>query len=185
MDLTSLSSPPFRLQVGKLPRCKRNQRAKADARWSSRSYSFRRSCGRRVEKNIKRRDLAVARDDEIHAGVLGRFAFRPRAPRQASRIVQNLGHTMRRINEVRMRRSEITGELVQCGMTDDRAGRHVYHTVFSVKFRNCGPSPSWITFTENFRKIAIEQPLDAAHICARGRRNAGLAGMLIHQKTPC
>ena len=64
-------------------------------------------CGRRVEVNIKSRDLAVARDDEIHTGVRRRFPFRPRAPRQASRIVQNLGRAMRRINEMRMRRSEI------------------------------------------------------------------------------
>src|SRR3984957_4506266 len=68
---------------------------------------------RRVEVDIESRDLAVPCDNEIHAGVLGRFAFRPRAPRQPSRIVQNLGRAMRRINIVGMRRSEIAGELVQ------------------------------------------------------------------------
>jgi hypothetical protein len=103
---------------------------------------FRTLCGRRVEENIKSRDLAVARDDEIHAGVLRRFAFRPRAPRQASRIVQNLGRAMRRINEMRMRRSEIASELVQRVVTDERAGRRLQHTVFGVKFLNCGPSAS-------------------------------------------
>jgi hypothetical protein len=81
--------------------------------------------GRRVEVDIKSRDLAVPCDDEIHTGVLGRFAFRPRAPRQASRIVQNLGRAMRRINEMGMRRSEIASELVQCVVTDERAGRRV------------------------------------------------------------
>jgi hypothetical protein len=35
---------------------------------------FCRLCGRRVEVNIKSRDLAVARDDEIDTGVHGRFA---------------------------------------------------------------------------------------------------------------
>src|SRR6266404_1770516 len=78
-------------------------------------------CGRRVEVDIKSRDLAVPCDDEIHTGVLGRFAFRPRTPSQASRIVQNLGRSMRSINEMRMRRSEIASELVQCVMTDERA----------------------------------------------------------------
>jgi hypothetical protein len=63
---------------------------------------------------------------------------------------------MRRINEMRMRRSEIASELVECVMTDERAGRRVEHTVFSVKFPNCGLSPSRIAFTENFRKIAVE-----------------------------
>src|ERR1700719_631335 len=77
-------------------------------------------CGRRVEVDIKSRDLAVPCDDEIHTGVLGRFAFRPRAPRQPSRIVQNLGRAMRRINVVGMCRSEIAGELVQCVVTDER-----------------------------------------------------------------
>src|ERR1700722_20144363 len=86
---------------------------------------FRTLCGRRVEENIKSRDLAVTRDDEIHTGVRRRFAFRPRAPRQASRIVQNLGRAMRRINEMRMRSSKIAGELFQRGVTDERAGRRV------------------------------------------------------------
>src|SRR6266436_973242 len=85
----------------------------------------RRLCGRRVEENIKSRDLAVARDDEIHTGVRRSFAFRPGAPRQASRIVQNLGRAMRRINIMRMRRSQIAGELVECVVTNESAGRHV------------------------------------------------------------
>ena len=34
-------------------------------------------CGRRVEVDIKSRDLAVPCDDEIHTCVRGRFAFRP------------------------------------------------------------------------------------------------------------
>src|ERR1700730_1459167 len=94
--------------------------------------SARALCGRRVEVNIKSRDLAVARDDEIHSGVCGRFALWPRAPRQASRIVQNLRRAMRRINEMRVRRSEIAGELVQCVVTDESAGRHVQHTVLGI-----------------------------------------------------
>src|ERR1700722_13939444 len=68
-------------------------------------------CGRRVEVDIKSRDLAVPCDDEIHTSVFGRFAFRPRAPRQPPRIVQNLGRAMRRVNKVGMCRSEIAGEL--------------------------------------------------------------------------
>src|ERR1700721_2307865 len=99
-------------------------------------------CGRRVEVNIKSRDLAVPCDAEIHTGVRGRVAFRPRAPRQASRIVQNLWGAMRRINIVWMRRSEIAGELVQCVVTDESAGRHAQHTIFGVKLLNCGSSAS-------------------------------------------
>src|SRR6202166_4843470 len=129
-------------------------------------------CGRRVEVDIKSRDLAVPCDDEIHTGVLGRFAFRPGAPRQPARIVQDLGRAMRRINIVGMRRSEFAGELVQCVVTDESAGRHAQYTIFGVKFLNCCPSASRITFTEHFRQIAVEQRLDTTHICAHGRRDA-------------
>src|SRR6202166_3245555 len=147
--------------------------------------SARALCGRRVEVNIKSRDLAVPHDDEIHTGVRGRFAFRPRAPRQASRIVQNLRRAKRRINIVWMRRSEIAGEFVQCVVTDESAGRHVQHTVLGIKLLNCAPSASRITFTEYFRKIAVEQRLDTTHIYAHRWRDAILAGMLVHRSTPC
>src|SRR6202045_2450547 len=143
--------------------------------------SARALCGRRVEVNIKSRDLAVPCDDEIHTRVRGRFALRPRAPCQASRIVQNLGRAVRRINIVWMRRSEIAGELVQCVVTDESAARHVQHTVLGIKFLNCAPSASRITFTEYFRKIAVEQRLDTTHIYAHRWRDAILAGMLVHR----
>jgi hypothetical protein len=95
--------------------------------------------------------------------------------------MQNLGRAMRRINKVGMRRSEIAGELVQCVVTDESAGRHAQHTIFGVKFLNCSPSASRITFTENFRKIAVEQRLDTTHICAHGRRGVFFTGMLVHE----
>src|ERR1700751_5989228 len=141
--------------------------------------------GRRVEVKIKSRDPAVPCDDEIHTGVRGRFAFRPRAPRQAPRIVQNLRRAKRRINIVWMRRSEIASELVQCVVTDESAGRHVQHTVLGIKFLNCTPSASRITFTEYFRKITVEQRPDATHIYAHRWRGAVLAGLLIHRSPPC
>src|ERR1700736_1613887 len=147
--------------------------------------SARALCGRRVEVNIKSRDLAVPCDDEIHTGVRGRFAFRPRAPRQASRIVQNLRRAMRRIGIVWMRRSEIAGELVQRVVTGESSGGHVQHTVLGIKLLNCAPSASRITFTEYFRKIAVEQRLDTTHIYAHRWWNAVLVGMLVHRSSPC
>ena len=86
---------------------------------------------------------------------------------------------------VGMRRSEIAGELVQCVVTDESAGRHAQHTIFGVKLLNCYPSASRVTFTENFRKIAVEQRLDTTHICAHARRDALFTGMLVHQRPPC
>src|SRR6266446_144980 len=92
---------------------------------------------------------------------------------------------MRRINIVWMRRSEIAGELVQCVVTDESAGRHVQHTVLGIKFLNCAPSASRITFTKYFRKIAAEQRLDTTHIHAHRWRDAFVAGMWVHRSTPC
>src|SRR6266481_5953769 len=92
---------------------------------------------------------------------------------------------MRRINIVWMRRSEIAGELVQCVVTDESAGRHVQHTVLGIKFLNCAPSASRITFTEYFRKITGEQRLDTTHIYAHRWRHAALAGLPVHRSTPC
>src|SRR5580704_19650589 len=77
------------------------------------------------------------------------------------------------------------GELVQCVVTDESAGRHVQHTVLGIKFLNCAPSASRITFTEYFRKIAVEQRLDTTHIHAHRWRDAILAGVLVHRSTPC
>src|SRR5258708_8653774 len=95
--------------------------------------SARALCGRRVEVNIERRDLAVPYDDEIHTGVRGRFAFRPRAPRQASRIVQNLRQAMSGIDKVWMRRPDIDGELVQGVVTDVCARLPIRGTVLGIK----------------------------------------------------
>src|ERR1700745_4348070 len=92
---------------------------------------------------------------------------------------------MRRIDIVWMRRSEIAGELVQCVVTNESAGRHVQHTVLGIKFLNCAPSASRITFTEYFRKIAVEQRLDTTHISAHRWWDAILSGMLAHRSTPC
>src|SRR5258708_24814569 len=91
---------------------------------------------------------------------------------------------MRRINIVWMRRSEIAGELVQCVVTDESARRHIQHTVLGIKFPNGAPSASRITFTEYFRKIAVEQRLDTTHIGAHRWREAILTGMLFHRSTP-
>src|ERR1700722_19553061 len=88
---------------------------------------------------------------------------------------------MRRINIVLMCRSEIAGELVQCVVTDESAGRYVEHTVLGIKLPDSAPSASRIAFTEYFRKIAAKQGLDTTHIWARRGRDAILAGMLAHR----
>src|SRR5277367_1461183 len=88
---------------------------------------------------------------------------------------------MRRINVMRMRRSEIAGEFVQRVVTDEDAGRHVQDTVFGVELPNRGPSASRIALAEDVRKIAVEQNLDPARVRAHGGRDAILARMRVHQ----
>ena len=84
-----------------------------------------------------------------------------------------------------MHRSKIAGEFVQCVVTDEGSGWRAQYTVFGVKLLNCDPSAGGITFTENFRKIAAEQRLYSAHICAHGRRDGFLTGILAHHRAPC
>ena len=62
---------------------------------------FRTSCGRRVEVNIKSRDLAVPRDNEIHTGVPGRFALRSPSPTRGALTCAELGarHAVNKRNE--------------------------------------------------------------------------------------
>lgn len=86
---------------------------------------------RRVEENVKSRDLAVACDDEIHAGVNRRLSFRSRAPRQPPGIVQHLGCAMMRIDKMGMCRPEIACELVYASWPTKMPGG-TYSTQSSV-----------------------------------------------------
>jgi hypothetical protein len=65
-----------------------------------------------------------------------------------------------------MRRSEIAGELVQCVVANESAGRYVEHAVLGLELPDGAPSASRIAFTEYFRKIAAKQGLDTTHISA-------------------
>ena len=64
----------------------------------------------RIEERVERRNLAIANDDYIQAGVLGRLAARAGTPSEATGIVKSLRLAARGVNEVRMCGTKITGE---------------------------------------------------------------------------
>jgi hypothetical protein len=62
--------------------------------------------GNGIEEYVERRNLAVANDDHIEAGIVGRLATRAGAPGQTARVVESLRFAVRDISEVRMGRRE-------------------------------------------------------------------------------
>jgi len=61
---------------------------------------------------------------------------------------------MRRVREVRVRRSQITGESIHRVMADENAGRHVQDAVIGVDFLDRGPTAGSVTFAEDLLKVA-------------------------------
>ena len=106
------------------------------------------------------RNLFIAHDDHIEAGVVGRLIMRARAPSQATGIVKSLRLAVRRVNEVRVGGAKISGEFVQGGPPDEHAGRRVEHAVFRIEFRDGGATPGRIAFAENLLQITMKQITD-------------------------
>ena len=105
----------------------------------------------------------------------GVSSFGPSPNVEASRIVQNLGRAMRRINEMRMRRSEIASELVQRVVTMNVPGGAIAHTL-QCKVPELRPfgepkSPSPKT-SGRLRLSSVSMPLTSAPT------DAGMLGLL-------
>src|SRR5689334_13892485 len=81
--------------------------------------ALRRLRGDGIDKHVERRDLAVANDDDIQAGVFRRSAPWAGAPGQTAGIVESLRLAVWRVGEVRMGRTEVTGKFVE-GFTPDK-----------------------------------------------------------------
>src|SRR5882724_10538215 len=82
-----------------------------------------------IEEHVERRDLAVANDDHIRAGVFGRFAAWAGAPGQTAGIVESLRFAVRRVRKVRVGRTEITSKFVEGFTPNKRAGRHIEYKI--------------------------------------------------------
>jgi hypothetical protein len=64
---------------------------------------------------------------------------------------------MRRIDEVRMCRAEVSGELVQSVVSNKDTGRDVQHAVFSIEVLNGGAAAGRVTFAKDFLKVAVQK----------------------------
>ena len=64
---------------------------------------------------------------------------------------------MMRIDELRMCRAEVTGELVQSVVSNKDTGRDVQHAVFSIEVLNGGAAAGRVTFAKDFLKIAVQK----------------------------
>ena len=95
--------------------------------------------GQGIKENAKRRNLFIAHDDHIEAGVVGRLVTRARAPSQTTSIVESLRFAVGSVNEMRVGGAKLSGEFVQGGPPDEHAGRRVEHAVFGVELFNRGP----------------------------------------------
>ena len=110
-----------------------------------------------IEKDVERSDLAVANNDDIQSGVVWGLAFRARAPCQNSPVMQGLCLSMGRIDEVRMCRAKVSGELVQSIVSNKDTGRDVQHAVFSIEVLNGGAAAGRVTFAKDFLKVAVQK----------------------------
>jgi hypothetical protein len=64
--------------------------------------------------------------------------------------VESLCLSKRRIDEVGMCRAEVSGELVQCIVTNKDTGRDVQHAVFGIEVFYGGATAGHATFTKDF-----------------------------------
>jgi hypothetical protein len=63
--------------------------------------------------------------------------------------MQRLRRTMRRVREVRVRRSQITGEFIHRVVADENAGRHVQDAAIGVEFLDRGSTAGSVTFAKD------------------------------------
>jgi hypothetical protein len=118
--------------------------------------------GDRVEEHVERRDPAIANDDYIQASVLGCLAARAGTPGQATGgILESLRLATRRVNEVRMCGTEITGKFVKGFTPYELAWRHIQLAILRIKLGDCRAASRRVTLTEDLLKVAKQQFVDS------------------------
>src|ERR1700746_3388803 len=74
--------------------------------------------------------------------------------------MQRLRRIVRRVHEVRVRRAQITGELIQRVIADENAGRHVQDTVIGVEFLDRRAAAGGVPLAEDLLKVALKEFVD-------------------------
>src|SRR5258705_10299581 len=71
--------------------------------------------------------------------------------------MQRLRRPMRRVREVRVRRSQITSEFVERVMADENTGRCVQNAVIGVESLDRHSTAGRVTLAEDLLKVAMKQ----------------------------
>src|SRR6266571_6306206 len=74
--------------------------------------------------------------------------------------MEDLGISIRRVNEMWMRRTELTREFVQRVMSNKHARWHIDLAVLGVQFFDRGTPAGVVAFAKDLLKIAIKQFVD-------------------------
>ena len=107
----------------------------------------------RIQEGVEDRDLAIANDDYVQAGVLGGLAARAGTPSQATCTLERLWLAMRSVNEVRMCGAELTGKFVE-GFTSDKLAWPDIGFIgkFNLDYLAAGLGGLWVIETKTGRK---------------------------------
>src|SRR3984893_1766293 len=122
-----------------------------------------------IEENIERCDLPITNYDHIQARIFGCRVARARAPSQTTGVVESLRFAVRCVNEVRVRRAQISCEFVESVVPDKYTRRHVEDAVLGIELLDCRATTRCVAFTKNLLEVAIEQ----------------LMGTVIARRRPC
>src|ERR1700691_3220893 len=71
--------------------------------------------------------------------------------------MERLRRAVRRVYEVRVSRTQVSCELVQCVVPDQDAGRHVEGAVCGIELLDCRTTVAGVAFPEDLLEVAIEQ----------------------------
>src|ERR1700719_167508 len=91
---------------------------------------------------------------------------------------------MMRIDEVRMCRAEVSGELVQSVVSNKDTGRTVQHAVFSIEVPNGGAAAGRVAFAKDLLKVAAQKlnnSIDHSSIAYLRRFSATQSGVEVIQ----
>jgi hypothetical protein len=69
--------------------------------------------------------------------------------------MERLRLAVRRIREVRVSRTQVSRELIQCVMSDENAGRRIEDAVVGVELLDCRTTAGGVAFTENLLEVAV------------------------------
>ncbi len=71
--------------------------------------------------------------------------------------MKRLRLTVRRVRELRVSRTQVSRELIQCVVSNENAGRHIEDAVIGVELLDCLATADGVAFTENLLEVAVQK----------------------------